>query len=152
MEREWGNRERFILYISSFSLYIPPLYLFPISNIVSFCRKMLNTALLSRMSQKNYHMRCEKIILGRDCCEKAPQDVRAWCRDDLPTPVRSNGIAMELLGIGGVLIGICWRTTFGNFKENQTRSKQMERRIGIHLKQQSESGDQLTGKVKSRNH
>ena len=25
---------------------------------------------------------------------------------------------------------MCWRTTFGNFKENQTRSKQMERRIG----------------------
>ena len=93
----------------------------------------------------------EKIILGRDCCGKAPQVVRAWCREDLPTPVRSNGIEMELLGIGGVLIGICWRTTFGNFKENQTRSKQMERRIGIHLKQQSERGDQLTGKVKSRN-
>ena len=78
MEREWGNGERFTLYISSFSLYFLPLYPFPISKIVSFCRKMLNTALLSRMSQKTYHMCCEKIIPGRDCCEKAPQVVRAW--------------------------------------------------------------------------
>ena len=52
MEREWGNGERFTLYISSFSLYFLLLYPFPISKIVSFCRKMLNTALLSRMSQK----------------------------------------------------------------------------------------------------
>ena len=31
MEREWGNGERFILYISSISLYFLPLYPFPIS-------------------------------------------------------------------------------------------------------------------------
>ena len=30
------------------------------------------------MSQKAYHMRYEKIILGRIRCEKAPQVVRAW--------------------------------------------------------------------------
>ena len=53
MEREWENGERFTLYISSFSLLFLPLYPFPISKIVSFCRKMLNTALLSRISQKN---------------------------------------------------------------------------------------------------
>ena len=48
MEREWGNGET----ISSFFLYILPLYPFPISKLVTFCRKMLNTAFLSRMSQK----------------------------------------------------------------------------------------------------
>ena len=48
--RKW--RERFTLKISSFSVYFLPLYPFPISKIVTFCRKMLNTALLSRMSQK----------------------------------------------------------------------------------------------------
>ena len=48
--RKW--RERFTLKISSFSVYFLPLYPFPISEIVTFCRKMLNTALLSRISQK----------------------------------------------------------------------------------------------------
>ena len=50
---QWGNGERFTLYISSFSLYFLPLYPFPKPKIVSFCRKMLNMSLLSRMSQKN---------------------------------------------------------------------------------------------------
>ena len=35
-------------------------------------------ALLSRILQKHYHTRYEKIILGRIRCEKAPQVVRAW--------------------------------------------------------------------------
>ena len=39
---------------------------------------MLNTALLSRMSQKSQHTRYEEIILGRTCCEEAPQVVPAW--------------------------------------------------------------------------
>ena len=64
MDREGGNKERSTLYISSF----------PISTIVSFCRKMLNMAPLSLMSQKNLH---EKIILGRIRCEKASQVVTA---------------------------------------------------------------------------
>ena len=54
--RKWrGNGERITLHllIYSVSLYFLPLYPFPISKIVSFCRKMLITALLSRMSQKN---------------------------------------------------------------------------------------------------
>ena len=52
--RIWrGNGKRCTFYISSFSLYFPPLYPFPISKIVIFCRKMLNKALLTRMSQKN---------------------------------------------------------------------------------------------------
>ena len=38
---------------------------------------MLNTALLSRMSQKSQHTRYEEIILGRTCCEEAPQVVPA---------------------------------------------------------------------------
>ena len=47
------KRERFTPYISSFSLYFLPLYPFPISKIVTFCGKMLNTVLLSRVSQKH---------------------------------------------------------------------------------------------------
>ena len=43
MKREWGNGERFTLYISSGSLYFLPLFPFPISKIVSFCHKMFNT-------------------------------------------------------------------------------------------------------------
>ena len=50
--RENEEMERFTLYISLFSLYFLPLYPFPISKIATFCRKMLNMALLSRMSQK----------------------------------------------------------------------------------------------------
>ena len=53
MERECRNGVRFTLYISSFSLYFLSLYPFPISKIVTFCREMLNTPLLSQMSQKN---------------------------------------------------------------------------------------------------
>ena len=78
MEREWGNGEKFILYISSFFLYFFPLYPFPTSKFVIFCRKMLNTALLSRMSQKSQHTRYEEIILGRIRCEEALQVVPAW--------------------------------------------------------------------------
>ena len=37
MKREWGNGEIFALYISPFSLYFPPFYPFPISNIVTKC-------------------------------------------------------------------------------------------------------------------
>ena len=77
MEKEQGNGERFILYISSFSLFFLPFYPFPKSTIVSFCCKMLNTAILSRMSQKTYYTGYEKIILGRIRCENAPQVVPA---------------------------------------------------------------------------
>ena len=73
--RKWREILRFTLYIASFSLYFLPPYPFPISKIVSFFRKMLNTALLSRMSQKTSH--CEKKILGGIYCEKAPLVVRA---------------------------------------------------------------------------
>ena len=74
--RENGEMERYLF--STFSLYFLPLYPFPISKLVSFCRKMLNTALMSRMSQKKLHRRCEKIILGRIHCEKVTQVVTAW--------------------------------------------------------------------------
>ena len=50
MVREGGNGERFSFYISSFSLDFLPLYPFPISKIVSFCRKKINIEILSRMS------------------------------------------------------------------------------------------------------
>ena len=54
---------------------------FPTSKCITFCCKMLNTALLSRMSQKSKHTRYEEIILGRTCCEEAPQFVPACYRD-----------------------------------------------------------------------
>ena len=84
MDREWGNWERMRKWReihslhSSFSFYFLPFYPFPRSKIVSFCRKISNRALLSRMSQKHTHN--EKIILGRIRCEKAPQAVteKAW--------------------------------------------------------------------------
>ena len=50
---QWGNGERFTLYISSFSLYFLPLYPFPKPKIVSFCRKMSNMSLLSQCHKKN---------------------------------------------------------------------------------------------------
>ena len=60
------------------SLSLSFVYSFPISKIFSFCRKILNSTLLSRMSQKTLkHMRYEKIILGRIRCEEAPQVVPA---------------------------------------------------------------------------
>ena len=60
------------------SLHFLPLYPFSLSKIVSVCRKMLNTAILSRMLQKTGHTRYEKIVLGRVRCEKGPQVVPAW--------------------------------------------------------------------------
>ena len=80
MVRKWGNEERFALYISLFSFF-PPSLSISYTKIVSFCRKMLNTALLSLMSQKKLNIRAmKKIILGRIRCEKAPQVVPA-CHD-----------------------------------------------------------------------
>ena len=63
MKRKWGENEEMERKgkkneeikrdsLSIFPLYFLPLYPFPISKIVTFCHKMLNTALLSRMSQK----------------------------------------------------------------------------------------------------
>ena len=73
--------------ISSLSLHFLPLSPFPTSKFVPFFLKMLNTALLSRMSQKSQHTRYEEIILGRIFCEEALQVVPAWvqvvCRCDL---------------------------------------------------------------------
>ena len=43
--------------LSTFSLFFLPLYPFPKSKIVTFCRKMLNMALLLRVSQKKLNMR-----------------------------------------------------------------------------------------------
>ena len=88
--KKWrGNRERMRKWIEIhslhvFFLYFLPLYPFPLSKIVSFSRKMLNTALLSGMSQN--HTRHEKIILGRICCKKAPLVVQA-CVMETPTTI-----------------------------------------------------------------
>ena len=49
---EDAEMERFTVYISLFSLYFLPPHPFPISKIATFCRKLLNIALLSQMSQK----------------------------------------------------------------------------------------------------
>ena len=71
MERKWRENEE--MERGNFI----PLYPFPASKIVSFCRKMLNTALLSQMSKKTYHTLYEKIIPGRIRSEKGPQVVGA---------------------------------------------------------------------------
>ena len=72
IEREWENGGRFVLYISSFSFYFLPLYSFPISKMVSFCREKK--------------------------CVKAPQNVRAchhnchWC-----TIILTSSLSLQFL-------------------------------------------------------
>ena len=78
MERDWLSTFPHSLSISSLFLHFLPLFPFPTSKCITFCCKMLNTALLSRMSQKSQHTRYEEIILGRTCCEEAPQFVPTW--------------------------------------------------------------------------
>ena len=74
--RKW--REFHSLHFLILSLFPPSLLISYIKiSCITFCRKMLNTALLSRMSQKSQHTRYEEIILGRIRCEKGPQVVRA---------------------------------------------------------------------------
>ena len=80
MERDWLSTFPHSLSISSLFLHFLPLFPFPTSKCITFCCKMLNTALLSRMSQKSQHTRYEEIILGRTCCEEAPQFVPACQR------------------------------------------------------------------------
>ena len=56
MERKWGNEEIMRKWRDIRSLHFPIFSLFPPSLSISYikhCHKMLNTALLSRMSQKN---------------------------------------------------------------------------------------------------
>ena len=77
MERDWLSTFPHSLSISSLFLHFLPLFPFPTSKCITFCCKMLNTALLSRMSQKSQHTRYEEIILGRTCCAEAPQFVPA---------------------------------------------------------------------------
>ena len=77
MERDWLSTFPHSLSISSLFLHFLPLFPFPTSKCITFCCKMLNTALLSPMSQKSQHTRYEEIILGRTCCEEAPQFVPA---------------------------------------------------------------------------
>ena len=55
MERDWLSTFPHSLSISSLFLHFLPLFPFPTSKCVTFCCKMLNTALLSRMSQKSQH-------------------------------------------------------------------------------------------------
>ena len=76
--RKWGENEE----VEKDSVSTFPHFLFisflSIISYFSFCRKMLNMALLSRITQKTYHTRYENIILGRIRWEKAPQVVRAY--------------------------------------------------------------------------
>ena len=53
-------------------------FLYQICQFVTFCRKILNTALLACRSQITEHTRYEEIILGRNRCNEAPQVVPAW--------------------------------------------------------------------------
>ena len=94
MERDWLSTFPHSLSISSLFLHFLPLFPFPTSKCITFCCKMLNTALLSRMSQKSQHTRYEEIILGRTCCEEAPQFVPAWCS---VSHIRARAIFHSLL-------------------------------------------------------
>ena len=80
--RKWGENEEMErdlrATIPHFLFFFLPLYPFPISKIVSFCHKMLSTALLLQIPQKTSHTRYEKIIVGRIRCEKAPLVVTAF--------------------------------------------------------------------------
>ena len=95
MERDWLSTFPHSLSISSLFLHFLPLFPFPTSKCITFCCKMLNTALLSRMSQKSQHTRYEEIILGRTCCEEAPQFVPAWYKINYRT-----GIITRLWRVG----------------------------------------------------
>ena len=85
MRKSRGNGGRMRKWREFHSLHFLILSLFPPSLLISyikiscitFCRKMLNTALLSRMSQKNIPTRYEEILLGQFRCEEAPQVVPA---------------------------------------------------------------------------
>ena len=90
MRKLRGNRERMRKWREIHSQDFLILCLFPPSlsisyiKIVTFCRKMLNTALLSRMSQKHTHY--EKVILGQTGCENALQVVTACLKVSQYTP------------------------------------------------------------------
>ena len=77
MERKRGNGERFTLYMSSFSLYFPPLCLFPSCHILSQSDKY--DTFVANVT-KNLTYGYEKIILSRIRCEEAPQVVLARSR------------------------------------------------------------------------
>ena len=87
MERDWLSTFPHSLSISSLFLHFLPLFPFPTSKCITFCCKMLNTALLSRMSQRSQHTRYEEMILGRTCCEEAPQFVPAWTRVEMKSNI-----------------------------------------------------------------
>ena len=124
MERDWLSTFPHSLSISSLFLHFLPLFPFPTSKCITFCCKMLNTALLSRMSQKSQHTRYEEIILGRTCCEEAPQFVPAcqvvpmWCPGGTHVVAVSyssqpklypNGIQLVLnWNSGGTQVGPMW--------------------------------------------
>ena len=78
--RKWrGNGDEMERKFPHSFLYILPLYPFPISKFVTFCRKMLNTAFLSRMSQKLNIRAMRKLFWA----EFSARKLRKLCRPDL---------------------------------------------------------------------
>ena len=68
------------------------------------------------MSQKAYHMRYEKIILGRIRCEKAPQVVRAWSQK-----CWKNGLKVKLAVFAKVLDPFQWKLSYYSLAGFQNR-------------------------------
>merc|ERR1712004_725607 len=86
------------LSISSLFLHFLPHFPFPTSKCITFCCKMLDTALLSQMSQKSQHTRYEEIILGRTCCEEALQVVPA-CYGLTGRPIKNAKVPKKVRNI-----------------------------------------------------
>ena len=80
MERKGTNNEeieRDLLSIYPHFLFISPLSIhFQIKNCLILSQNVKYGTFLADFTKK--HMRYDKIILGRICCEKAPQVVRPW--------------------------------------------------------------------------
>ena len=71
IEREWGNEDRFTLYIFYiFSLFLLPLYPFPISKIVWFCRKMLVRHFVANVTKNLTYALWEKKLCQKFAARK----------------------------------------------------------------------------------
>ena len=80
MEREWGNGERFTLYVHFliFSSFPPSISISYIKKCLILSQKAKYGTFVANVTKKTYHTRYEKISLGRIRCESAPQVVPAW--------------------------------------------------------------------------
>ena len=123
--RKWRENEE--MGRDSLSTFSHFLYLFPLSKVVSFWRKMLNTALLSWISQKKtYHMHYEKIILGRIYCEKAPQVLQAWYLYCISMRIKLRSSDTSIQGGGQLKKTPCICGMISNFATNLKYENRMK--------------------------